>query len=150
MLHRSAGLLGIDVADDAAAEIARRSRGTPRIANRLLRRVRDWAQVRGDGRCDLVAARAALDVYEVDGLGLDRLDRAVLRALCARFGGGPVGLTTLAVAVGEEPETVETVAEPFLVREGLLGRTPRGRVATERAWAHLGLTPPDAAPTLFG
>ena len=150
VLHRSAGLLGIDVADDAAAEIARRSRGTPRIANRLLRRVRDWAQVRGDGRCDLVAARAALDVYEVDGLGLDRLDRAVLRALCARFCGGPVGLTTLAVAVGEEPETVETVAEPFLVREGLLGRTPRGRVATERAWAHLGLTPPDAAPTLFG
>lgn len=149
VLRRSAGLLGLDLADDAAAEIARRSRGTPRIANRLLRRVRDWAQVRGDGRCDHSAARAALEVYEVDELGLDRLDRAVLRALCERFGGGPVGLTTLAVAVGEEPETVETVAEPFLVREGLLGRTPRGRVATGRAWSHLGLAPPQGEPALF-
>ena len=100
-------------------EIARRSRGTPRIANRLLRRVRDWAQVRGDGVLDEAAARAALQVYAVDERGLDRLDRAVLEALCTRFGGGPVGLSTLAVAVGEEPETVETVAEPFLVREGL-------------------------------
>jgi Holliday junction DNA helicase RuvB len=149
VLRRSAGLLGVDLVDDAAAEIARRSRGTPRIANRLLRRVRDWAQVRGDGRCDLAAARAALEVYEVDELGLDRLDRAVLRALCERFGGGPVGLTTLAVAVGEEPETVETVAEPFLVREGLLGRTPRGRVATPRAWAHLGLAAPRGPEALF-
>jgi len=149
VLRRSAGLLGVDLVDDAAAEIARRSRGTPRIANRLLRRVRDWAQVRGDGRCDLAAARAALEVYEVDELGLDRLDRAVLRALCERFGGGPVGLTTLAVAVGEEPETVETVAEPFLVREGLLGRTPRGRVATPRAWAHLGLAAPRGPGALF-
>ena len=149
VLARSAGLLGVALAADAATEIARRSRGTPRIANRLLRRVRDWAQVRGDGQLDLGAARAALEVYEVDELGLDRLDRAVLRALCERFGGGPVGLTTLAVAVGEEPETVETVAEPFLVREGLLGRTPRGRVATGRAWTHLGLTPPSTAPTLF-
>ncbi len=149
VLRRSAGLLGLDLADDAAAEIAGRSRGTPRIANRLLRRVRDWAQVRGDGTCDLAAARAALEVYEVDELGLDRLDRAVLRALCVRFGGGPVGLTTLAVAVGEEPETVETVAEPFLVREGLLGRTPRGRVATTRAWEHLGLPAPSGPATLF-
>lgn len=149
VLARSAGLLGVVLADDAATEIARRSRGTPRIANRLLRRVRDWAQVRGDGRLDLAAAKAALEVYEVDELGLDRLDRAVLRALCERFGGGPVGLTTLAVAVGEEPETVETVAEPFLVREGLIGRTPRGRVATGRAWTHLGLTPPSTAATLF-
>lgn len=142
VLLRSAGLLGTVLEADAAAEIAGRSRGTPRIANRLLRRVRDWAQVRGDGRLDLRAARAALEVYEVDVLGLDRLDRAVLSALCTRFGGGPVGLSTLAVAVGEEPETVETVAEPFLVREGLMGRTPRGRVATPAAWAHLGLTAP--------
>ena len=126
VLVRSAGLLGVDLHADAGKEIAGRSRGTPRIANRLLRRVRDWAQVRGSGTCDRAAARSALEVYEVDELGLDRLDRAVLRALCDRFGGGPVGLTTLAVAVGEEPETVETVAEPFLVREGLMGRTPRG------------------------
>ncbi len=149
VLVRSAGLLGVELAEDAAVEIAGRSRGTPRIANRLLRRVRDWAQVRGDGRADLVAARAALEVYEVDELGLDRLDRAVLTALCERFGGGPVGLSTLAVAVGEEPETVETVAEPFLVREGLMGRTPRGRVATVRAYDHLGLRRPDAGATLF-
>jgi len=149
VLSRSAGLLGIELAPDAAAEIARRSRGTPRIANRLLRRVRDWAQVRGTGVCDRAAARAALEVYQVDELGLDRLDRGVLRALCTRFGGGPVGLTTLAVAVGEEPETVETVAEPFLVREGLLGRTARGRVATPRAWEHLGLVPPSGLPSLF-
>ncbi|WP_233565886.1 Holliday junction branch migration DNA helicase RuvB [Cellulomonas sp. PhB143] len=139
---RSAGLLGVPLAHAAAHEIAGRSRGTPRVANRLLRRVRDWAQVRGDGTLDLAAARAALEVYEVDRLGLDRLDRAVLRALCTRFGGGPVGLSTLAVTVGEEGETVETVAEPYLVREGLIGRTPRGRVATPAAWAHLGLEPP--------
>ena len=150
VLGRSAGLLGVDLHGDAAAEIASRSRGTPRIANRLLRRVRDWAQVRGDGTLHLAAARAALAVYEVDDLGLDRLDRAVLTALCSRFGGGPVGLTTLAVAVGEEPETVETVAEPFLVREGLMGRTSRGRVATARAWEHLGLVAPPSAETLFG
>lgn len=150
VLGRSAGLLGVDLHPDAADEIAGRSRGTPRIANRLLRRVRDWAQVRGDGVLDRGAARAALAVYEVDELGLDRLDRAVLTALCERFGGGPVGLTTLAVAVGEEPDTVEEVAEPFLVREGLIGRTPRGRVATPRAFAHLGLTPPATGPTLFG
>ena len=152
VLVRSAGLLGIHLDADAAAEIASRSRGTPRIANRLLRRVRDWAQVRGDGRLSLSAAHAALEVYEVDVLGLDRLDRAVLTALCTRFGGGPVGLTTLAVAVGEEPETVETVAEPFLVREGLIGRTPRGRVAMPAAWVHLGLEVPPSAGlgTLFG
>ena len=149
VLARSAGLLGVDLYDDAAVEIARRSRGTPRIANRLLRRVRDWAQVRGTGQCDRAAARAALEVYQVDELGLDRLDQAVLQALCTSFGGGPVGLTTLAVAVGEEPETVETVAEPFLVREGLIGRTPRGRVATARAWEHLGLAAPSGPGTLF-
>ncbi len=150
VLARSSQLLGVDLHPDAAAEVASRSRGTPRIANRLLRRVRDWAQVRGDGTLDLAAARSALEVYEVDERGLDRLDRAVLLALCTRFGGGPVGLTTLAVAVGEEPETVETVAEPFLVREGLVGRTPRGRVAMPGAWSHLGLTPPVGEATLFG
>ncbi|MDC7120828.1 Holliday junction branch migration DNA helicase RuvB [Cellulomonas fimi] len=150
VLLRSAGLLGAPLDADAAAEIASRSRGTPRIANRLLRRVRDWAEVRGDGSLDLGAARAALEVYEVDERGLDRLDRAVLSALCTRFGGGPVGLTTLAVAVGEEPETVETVAEPFLVREGLIGRTPRGRVALPGAWEHLGLEPAPGPGTLFG
>jgi len=142
VIRRSAGLLGVQLTDEGAREIARRSRGTPRIANRLLRRVRDWAQVRGSGVLDEAAARAALAVYTVDDRGLDRLDRAVLEALCTRFGGGPVGLSTLAVAVGEEPETVETVAEPFLLREGLLGRTPRGRVATPATWRHLGLRAP--------
>jgi Holliday junction DNA helicase RuvB len=142
VLVRSAGLLGVRLEPAGGAEVARRSRGTPRIANRLLRRVRDWAEVKGDGVVDLTAARAALALYEVDEEGLDRLDRAVLDALIRRFGGGPVGLSTLAVAVGEEPETVEEVAEPFLVRAGLLARTPRGRVATLAAWAHIGLTPP--------
>jgi Holliday junction DNA helicase RuvB len=151
VLRRSARLLGVHLTESGAVEIARRSRGTPRIANRLLRRVRDWAQVRGDGVLDEAAARVALRVYAVDERGLDRLDRAVLEALCARFGGGPVGLSTLAVAVGEEPETVETVAEPFLVREGLIGRTPRGRVATPATWRHLGLRAPAASrgPSLF-
>lgn len=139
IVARSAGLIDFRLAGDAAAEIASRSRGTPRIANRLLRRVRDWAQVHGGGDGDLKAARAALEVYEVDLRGLDRLDRAVLGALCTRFGGGPVGLSTLAVSVGEEPQTVEEVAEPFLVREGLMARTPRGRIATDAAWDHLGL-----------
>jgi Holliday junction DNA helicase RuvB len=146
VLKRSAQLLDVPLTEAGAVEIARRSRGTPRIANRLLRRVRDWAQVRGDGRVDVEAARAALAVYEVDELGLDRLDRSVLDALCRLFRGGPVGLSTLAVAVGEEPETVETVAEPFLVREGLLGRTPRGRIATPAGWAHVGLRPPQSSP----
>lgn len=141
--------LGAELTQDAANEIASRSRGTPRIANRLLRRVQDWAQVKGDGKLDLEAAKAALDVFEVDKRGLDRLDRSVLEAICKRFGGGPVGLTTLAVSVGEEPETVETVAEPYLVREGFLVRTPRGRAATGMAWAHLGLVPPEQAGTLF-
>ncbi|HLS74646.1 MAG TPA: Holliday junction branch migration DNA helicase RuvB [Actinomycetaceae bacterium] len=143
VLRRSAALLGGDLEQEAGAELARRSRGTPRIANRLLRRVQDWAQVRGSGRLDLEAAHGALELFEVDHLGLDRLDRAVLRALCERFGGGPVGLSTLAVAVGEEPETVETVAESYLVREGLISRTPRGRVATAAAYEHLGLRRPD-------
>ncbi|MDR3201979.1 MAG: Holliday junction branch migration DNA helicase RuvB [Bifidobacteriaceae bacterium] len=142
VLRRSALLLGIDLTEEAASEIARRSRGTPRIANRLLRRVRDWAQVRGTGVGDHAAALAALAVYEVDPLGLDRLDRAVLRALAERFNGQPVGLTTLAAAVGEETDTIESVVEPFLLREGLISRTPRGRVAAPAAYAHLGLALP--------
>ena len=129
IVHRSARLLEVTLTPEGAAEIASRSRGTPRIANRLLRRVRDYAQV----------------LYEVDPLGLDRLDRGVLDALCRRFGGGPVGISTLAVAVGEERETVEEVAEPFLVRLGFLARTPRGRIATPAAWAHLGLRAPEGA-----
>ncbi|MEU5385278.1 MULTISPECIES: Holliday junction branch migration DNA helicase RuvB [Kitasatospora] len=145
VVHRSAGLLDVEIDPAGAAEIAGRSRGTPRIANRLLRRVRDFAQVRHDGLVTREIAARALEVYEVDARGLDRLDRAVLEALLKLFGGGPVGLSTLAVAVGEEAETVEEVAEPFLVREGLLARTPRGRVATAAAWQHLGLTPPQAA-----
>jgi Holliday junction DNA helicase RuvB len=142
IVRRSAGLLDVAFTDGGAAEIASRSRGTPRVANRLLRRVRDFSQVRADGIVTHEIASQALDLYEVDPLGLDRLDRGVLDALIRRFGGGPVGLSTLAVAVGEERETVEEVAEPFLVRHGFLARTPRGRIATPAAWAHLGLTPP--------
>ena len=145
IIRRSAGLLGVELRDEGADEIAGRSRGTPRIANRLLRRVRDYAEVRGNGIITKDAARSALELYEVDESGLDRLDRAVLAALVRRFGGGPVGLSTLAVAVGEEAETVEVVAEPFLVRAGLMARTPRGRVATPAAWEHLGLVPPPDA-----
>ncbi|MEQ6901209.1 Holliday junction branch migration DNA helicase RuvB [Nocardioides sp. YIM 152588] len=142
IVHRSAGLLGVELTTEGSAEIASRSRGTPRIANRLLRRVRDFAQVRADGVVTAPVARNALDLYEVDELGLDRLDRGVLDVLCRRFGGGPVGVSTLAVAVGEERETVEEVAEPFLVRNGFLARTPRGRIATDAAWRHLGMAPP--------
>jgi Holliday junction DNA helicase RuvB len=156
IVHRSAELISADLDAAGAVEIARRSRGTPRIANRLLRRVRDYAQVRSDGHITRSLAETALELYEVDELGLDRLDRGVLEAMCRRFGGGPVGLSTLAISVGEERETVEEVAEPFLVRQGFLMRTPRGRVATPAAWAHLGLRPPapvtgaDTAPDLFG
>jgi Holliday junction DNA helicase RuvB len=142
IVKRSAKILGVDVAEDAAIEIAGRSRGTPRIANRLLRRVRDFAEVRADGRVTEDIAKQALEVYDVDELGLDRLDRAVLNALVKSFNGGPVGVSTLAVAVGEEPTTVEEVCEPYLVRAGMLARTPRGRVATPAAWYHLGLEPP--------
>ncbi|MBO0853616.1 MAG: Holliday junction branch migration DNA helicase RuvB [Nocardia sp.] len=142
ILQRSAAILGVRIDTDAAAEIAGRSRGTPRIANRLLRRVRDYAEVRADGQVTLEIARAALTVYDVDSLGLDRLDRAVLGSLVRSFGGGPVGVSTLAVAVGEEAATVEEVCEPFLVRAGMVARTPRGRVATAAAWEHLGLVPP--------
>lgn len=143
VLRRSADLLGVAIDEAGSAEIAGRSRGTPRIANRLLRRVRDYAEVRADGRVTQPVARAALALYDVDELGLDRLDREVLHALVVKFNGGPVGVATLAVAVGEEPHTVEEVCEPFLVRAGLLARTPRGRVATEAAWTHLGLPVPE-------
>ncbi len=138
IVHRSAKQLGIAIDGDSAAELSKRSRGTPRIANRLLRRTRDYAQVHHDGSINLLRTQAALELYEVDDLGLDRLDRAVLIALIDKFGGGPVGLSTLALAVGEEPETVDTVCEPFLVREGFITRTPRGRVATPAAWRALG------------
>ena len=146
VLRRAAVILGVDLRPDGAEEIAGRSRGTPRIANRLLRRVRDFAEVRADGAVTRGVARAALAVYDVDELGLDRLDRAVLDALVRGFGGGPVGVSTLAVAVGEDPGTVEEVCEPFLVRAGMLARTPRGRVATATAWAHLGVPPPPDVP----
>jgi Holliday junction DNA helicase RuvB len=143
VLRRSAGLLDLALSSEGFAEIASRSRGTPRIANRLLRRVRDWALVHGVEDIDARACAAALDMYEVDARGLDRLDRSVLESLIHKFGGGPVGLSTLAIAVGEESETVETVAEPYLVREGLIGRTPRGRIALPAAWSHLGLETPE-------
>lgn len=136
---RSAGKLGFELPAAPAALIAGRSRGTPRIANRLLRRVRDYAQVHNGGVVDQDVAQATLELYEVDELGLDRLDRAVLEAICQKFGGGPVGLSTLAISVGEETETVAEVAEPFLVRLGFVMRTPRGRVATAAGWRHLGL-----------
>lgn len=139
---RSGRKLDIALEPQAAGEISRRSRGTPRIANRLLRRARDYAQVHHDGVLTLDRTKAALELYEVDDLGLDRLDRAVLGALIDKFDGGPVGLSTLALAVGEEPETVDTVCEPFLVREGFMSRTPRGRVATPAAWIALGRKPP--------
>lgn len=144
VVTRAARILGVDITADAAAEIASRSRGTPRIANRLLRRVRDYADVREDGRISLHVARAALEVFDVDELGLDRLDRAVLGSLVRTHRGGPVGVNTLAVAVGEETATVEEVCEPYLVRAGMVARTARGRVATPAAWRHLGLEPPEA------
>ena len=149
VVTRSAELLKIEIDKDAVLEVAGRSRGTPRIANRLLRRVRDFAQVNGSKKISLSDSQAALEMYEVDELGLDRLDRAVLTALVERFNGGPVGLSTLAIAVGEEIETVESVAEPFLVRNGFMARTPRGRMATSQGWLHIGRTPPAEISTLF-
>jgi holliday junction DNA helicase RuvB len=143
---RSAGILQVGADADGAREIARRSRGTPRIANRLLRRVRDVAEVRHDGRVTGDIARAGLAVFEVDELGLDRLDHAVLDAVIDKFSGGPVGLTTLAAAVGEEPDTVEDVVEPYLIQLGFIQRTPRGRLATERAYAHVGRAPRGRLP----
>jgi Holliday junction DNA helicase RuvB len=149
IIRRSAEILGIELDDEGSVEIARRARGTPRIANRLLRRVRDFAQVRADGIIDAAVARAALEVFEVDEKGLDRVDAAILDAVVRRFGGGPVGLSTLAVAVGEEPDTIEDVYEPFLMRLGLIRRTPRGRVATDAAYLHIGVPRPEAH-SLFG
>ncbi|CAB4591842.1 unannotated protein [freshwater metagenome] len=157
VLFRSAKLLQLEISIDSINEIAGRSRGTPRIANRLLRRVRDYAQVHGGsgkniqkGSISVAQVEAALELYEVDQLGLDRLDRSILRALVERFNGGPVGISTLALTVGEEVETVEAVCEPFLVRTGLLLRTPRGRLATEAGWRHLGLTPPESLNLFTG
>jgi Holliday junction DNA helicase RuvB len=139
---RSAGILDVEIDPAGAETIAWRARGTPRVANRLLKRVRDFAEVRGTGHIDAGVAAEALDLLEVDDAGLDRLDREILRATCGKFGGGPVGLSTLAVAVGEEPDTIEDVYEPYLLQQGFLMRTPRGRTATDSAFAHLGLEPP--------
>ena len=139
ILHRSAEILDVDITESGSETIARRSRGTPRVANRLLRRVRDYASVRADGHVDDAVADRALEVFEVDAMGLDKVDRAILHAIVDKFGGGPVGLSTLAIAVGEDPETVEDAYEPFLLLEGFLQRTPRGRIATDRAYEHLGV-----------
>lgn len=146
IVTRAARILGVVLEAEGARELACRARGTPRIANRLLKRVRDYAEVRGDGVVSGDVARAALTLFEVDELGLDKVDREVLRALCVTFAGAPVGLGTLAVAVGEEPDTVEDVYEPFLLKQGMLQRTPRGRVATAAAFAHLRVAPPAGAP----
>jgi holliday junction DNA helicase RuvB len=150
IVRRSARILDVAIDDRGAEAIASRSRGTPRVANRLLKRVRDYAEVRGAGSIDVAVATQALELLEVDGAGLDRLDREILRAICEKFGGGPVGLSTLSVAVGEEPDTIEDVYEPYLLQQGLLMRTPRGRVATDAAFAHLGLEAPrNGAGRLF-
>ena len=148
IVQRAAGILDVEIYADGAFEIARRSRGTPRIANRLLRRVRDYAEVRADGVITLAEAHAGLTVFDIDDIGLDRVDRAILTALCNR-GGEPIGLSTLSIMVGESTETVEDVYEPYLIQMGFLYRTPRGRVATEAAWRHLGLDVPDRARSLW-
>jgi Holliday junction DNA helicase RuvB len=149
IVMRSAGILDVDIDRDGARAIASRARGTPRVANRLLKRVRDYAEVRGRGHIDADVAGDALDMLEVDQLGLDRLDREILRTICEKFDGGPVGLSTLAVAVSEEADTLEDVYEPYLLQRGLIKRTPRGRVATAAAFDHLGLARPDPAASLF-
>ena len=143
IVARSASILDVEATEDGASTISLRARGTPRIANRLLRRVRDYAAVRSDGVVDGATALRALEVFEVDDAGLDKVDRAILESIIAKFGGGPVGLSTLAIAVGEEPETVEDAYEPYLLQEGFIQRTPRGRVATPHAYVHLGLPVPD-------
>ena len=148
IVQRSAGLLSVSITQESVNEIGSRSRGTPRVANRLLRRVRDYAQVHNAGTVTIKETQAALEMYEVDPLGLDRLDQAVLGAIVHRFNGGPVGLSTLAMAIGEEAETIESVAEPFLVRSGFISRTPRGRTATKAGFAHLGATPPPDLPDI--
>ena len=149
IVSRAASILQVDIDGQGAGEIARRSRGTPRIANRLLRRVRDFAEVRKDGTISQQTANEALVVFGVDKLGLDNVDRAVLCALCLQFNGGPVGLSTLAISVSEQTETIEDVYEPFLIQQGLLALTPRGRVAMPAAWDHLGLPRPELDPQLF-
>ena len=151
IVRRAAGILKVQVSPEGAWEIARRSRGTPRIANRLLRRVRDFAEVRGDGTVTEATAREGLKVFGVDERGLDKVDRAILGAICRQFHGGPVGLSTLAISVGEQPETVEDMYEPFLIQQGMIARTPRGRVAMPAAFEHLGLPvpAPDRSPGLF-
>jgi Holliday junction DNA helicase RuvB len=146
IVHRSAGILGVKIEEDGTHEIARRSRGTPRVANRLLRRVRDFAEVRHDGNVTSDVARAGLELFEVDEQGLDKLDLSILSTVVEKFGGGPVGLSTLSAAVGEETDTIEDVVEPYLLQLGLLQRTPRGRVATERAYRHLGVSPDGVLP----
>ena len=149
IVRRSARVLNVALEGDGAEEIARRSRGTPRIANRLLRRVRDYAEVKASGIVDRDVARAALELFEVDELGLDTLDAKVLRTLIEKFGGGPVGITSLAAALSEEPDTIEDVSEPYLLQIGFLQRTPRGRVATDHAYAHLGVPKEPGNPTLL-
>ena len=142
IVKRSAGLMNIEIDEQAVSELGARSRGTPRVANRLLRRVRDFAGVHANGRVGIGEAKSALEMYEVDAIGLDRLDRAVLDAIVKKFSGGPVGISTLAMAIGEEAETIESLAEPFLVRMGFISRSPRGRIATAAGYAHLGLVQP--------
>jgi Holliday junction DNA helicase RuvB len=150
IVRRSARILEVEIDDAGAEALAARSRGTPRVANRLLKRVRDFAEVRGAGSIDARVADQALDLLEVDAAGLDRLDRDILRSICEKFGGGPVGLSTLSVTVGEESDTIEDVYEPYLLQQGFIMRTPRGRVATDAAFAHLGLEAPrDASQRLF-
>jgi Holliday junction DNA helicase RuvB len=149
IVTRAARILGVELDAEGARTIAERARGTPRVANRLLKRARDFAEVRGDGTVSAATAAASLELLEVDDLGLDRLDREILRAICEKFGGGPVGLSTLAVAVGEESDTIEDVYEPYLLQLGMLTRTARGRVATSHAYAHLDIPAPVPAPALF-
>jgi Holliday junction DNA helicase RuvB len=149
IVTRAARILQVPIDAQGASQIARRSRGTPRIANRLLRRVRDFADMRGNGSIDDSVAHEALGVFGVDDKGLDKVDRAILSALCSQFGGGPVGLSTLAISVSEQTETIEDVYEPFLIQQGMIARTPRGRVAMASAWEHLGLQAPAQNPDLF-
>jgi Holliday junction DNA helicase RuvB len=149
IIERSAGILEVEIDEEGARTIASRSRGTPRVANRLLKRVRDFAQVKGQGTIDADSAASALEMLEVDAGGLDRSDRSLLETIASKFGGGPVGLSTLAVAIGEEQDTIEDVLEPYLLQQGMLKRTPRGRVLTQRAFDHLGLPLPEGAASLF-
>ncbi|MEO0779270.1 MAG: Holliday junction DNA helicase RuvB C-terminal domain-containing protein, partial [Bacteroidota bacterium] len=149
IIHRSADILGVPITPEGASEIARRSRGTPRIANALLRRIRDFAQIKGDGTIGLEIAQYGLQALNVDESGLDEMDNKILSTIINKFKGGPVGISTIATAVGEEAGTIEEVHEPFLIMQGYLQRTPRGREATAKAYEHLGIVPPSATGTLF-